>query len=365
MKKKVAIFAHNLDFGGIEKSLTTIINTLNLSKYDITLFLEEKKGVFINNLNNISIEEYKTSNNKNIIIRKLVNRFRLLKNIILNYKKYDCSISFATYSIKNAKLALKYSSNNYLWIHNDYFDYYEKDIVKYKSFFKTINADKFKNIVFVSKQSLENFHKIMKKDNLILCNNLIDYETAFKKSNEITIEKNNKKIFLNVSRHDEFQKKISRIIESADILKKDRNDFEIWMIGSGPDHEYYKELVKKYDLNNIVKILGPKDNPYPYFKSADYFLLTSDFEGFPVVFLESLLFKLQIVSTITVKDNLINLEDYAYISNKDINDIVCKMNEALENKKEFKTFDYKKYNEEIIIKLENIINNKGDIYEKV
>lgn len=46
-KKKILIAAYNLDIGGIEISLINLLKNINYEKYDITLVLEKKKGVFL------------------------------------------------------------------------------------------------------------------------------------------------------------------------------------------------------------------------------------------------------------------------------------------------------------------------------
>ena len=43
--------------------------------------------------------------------------------------------------------------------------------------------------------------------------------------------------------------------------------------------------------------MGPKKNPYPYFKECDSVILTSNFEGYPVVYIESLVFNKPIITT--------------------------------------------------------------------
>lgn len=46
--KKLLFAAYNLEIGGIEVALITLLNYLS-SKYDITLVLEKKKGYYCQN----------------------------------------------------------------------------------------------------------------------------------------------------------------------------------------------------------------------------------------------------------------------------------------------------------------------------
>ena len=51
MEKKILFTAYTLDVGGIETALVNLLNEL-IKKYDITLVLEKKQGVFLKELNN-------------------------------------------------------------------------------------------------------------------------------------------------------------------------------------------------------------------------------------------------------------------------------------------------------------------------
>ena len=73
-------------------------------------------------------------------------------------------------------------------------------------------------------------------------------------------------------------------------------DVELYIIGTGPLESYLKKISSKY-LNQNIFFLGYVDNPYPYLKSADIFLLTSKSEGFPTVVVEALALGIPVVCT--------------------------------------------------------------------
>ena len=81
--------------------------------------------------------------------------------------------------------------------------------------------------------------------------------------------------------------------------------------------------------NNRIKFFGKKENPYPYMNKADYIILTSDYEGFPVIYLEALVLEKQIITTIKTSDESINIEKYAYIISKDEKTMVGEVKEIL------------------------------------
>ena len=120
-KKKIILFMTTMYTGGIENALIELLNKLDYEKYDVTLFLENKKGELLHKINkNVKIYNYNLSYSKNVIYRKIVNGFKRLKFILLHKDKYDCSICYATYSKPCSLLSLYASKNNMIYIHGYY-----------------------------------------------------------------------------------------------------------------------------------------------------------------------------------------------------------------------------------------------------
>ena len=189
---------------------------------------------------------------------------------------------------------------------------------------------------------------------------MLDAEKILKKSEESisNCSKENIYTFLNVGRHTEEDKKLTRLIEAAKKLNEDKLNFRILLVGSGNKTEEYKQMVKEYGLENKIIFLGKKQNPYPYFKIADSLILTSEYEGFPVVYLEAMLLELPIITT-EVSDSLKVVKDkYGIVTKKDVNSIYVAMKQAIQQGIFIKEkFNYKEYNEEIEQKLEKLINS--------
>ena len=304
--KKILLSAKDLKIGGIEKSLVNLIKYLSQKKYKITLVLEEERGELLDKIpKSVKIVKYTPNKNKVIIIRKAINLFKRITFILKYRKKFDVAISFTTYLKSGSFVARMASKNSCLWCHADYLELFKGDKLKVKEFFEELHFENFSKIVFVSKTAKENFRIIFPEyKNIYYCNNLIDYKDIYRKTREpIDLKYTEKEVtFLNVGRHDERQKKLSRIIEAAYKLKKDKFNFRIIFVGSGKDTKRYKLMVKEYGLENNVIFEGEKTNPYPYFKIANAIVLSSDYEGYPVVFLESFILNKPIITT--------NVSDY-------------------------------------------------------
>lgn len=365
--KEILISAYSLGLGGIETSLVTLIKELE-KRYKVTLVLEKKEGIFLEKINpNIKIIEYTPNNNKNIIIRKAINMIKQIKFKKKYNNKYEFSSAYATYSLSSGFVARTASKNSTLWIHVDYLTLNGNNEEKTKQYYKSLKYNEYKKIVFVSQEAKANFIKLFPeaKEKAIYCNNLID-GTSIKEKSEEKIEKqdiekinsNGEKIFLNIGRHDERQKRLTRIIQVAKRLKEEQINFKMLFVGDGQDSELYKKQVKEYKLEDKIIFLGKKQNPYPYYKISDCVILTSDYEGYPVVFLESMILKKPIITT-KVSDYEQIENKYGLVTTKEVEDIYKKVKQFIEKGYEIKeTFNIEKYNREIIEKLDNIINEK-------
>lgn len=356
--KKILFAAYSLDIGGIEKALVTLVNELQKRKYEITLVLEKKQGIFLKEINpKIHIIEYSPNESRNRLKRKIINGIKRIKFILQYKNKFDFSACFATYSNSASFVSRTASKNSCLWGHADYLTLFENQEEKVKRFFEEKKYKQFKQVVFVSQEGKESFIKIFPemKEKTMVCNNLINAQKIKEMAEEKIDFKKEVFTFLNVGRHDEKQKKLTRIIEAAKQLKEENYQFKVLFVGDGPDNTMYKELVKKERLEDVILFFGKKQNPYPYFKIADCVILSSDYEGYPVVFLESFILNKPIITT-KVSDYKEVEQGYGILAEKTEKDVYDKMKQMLEEGfKIQKQFDSKKYNEEIIKKIEKII----------
>lgn len=75
------------------------------------------------------------------------------------------------------------------------------------------------------------------------------------------------------------------------------NGFRLIILGDGDMRSAIEQRIVQRGLEHNILILGFVDNPYPYYKLADIFVLSSLYEGLPNVLLEALAFDLPVVST--------------------------------------------------------------------
>lgn len=98
-----------------------------------------------------------------------------------------------------------------------------------------------------------------------------------------------KKVVLVCSRMDEYQKRISLVLKAWKHLLKyeESRDWQLKIIGTGPNLDDYKEYARKNNLKRIS--FDGCRNPEPYYNEASIFLMTScGIEGWGLTITESL-----------------------------------------------------------------------------
>ena len=359
--KKILLASYDLGVGGIESALINFIKNINKDGNEITLYLEHKKGELLKEVpQNVLVKQQRCFCFKIKLLQKALNLLNKLKFLITNYKEYDFSCCYATYSMSSNFLARNASNNNSIYIHSDYTQTYKNNIDEINKFFVIRNLDKFKHIIFVSNESKNNLLSIYPRlqDKSLVINNFIDNEKIIKLSQEKIKETKpkGKKLFLFVGRLDEHSKNLTRLINSFELALKENKNIVLWIIGSGNDLNLVKKLIKDKSLEKYITLLGKKTNPYPYFKMCDYVVLTSNYEGFPVIYGEAITLHKPIITTIDVTDESISIpHNYGYVCKKDEQDIANTITSILKGHE----IKYKKAN------IDEINQNKYELLKKI
>lgn len=91
-------------------------------------------------------------------------------------------------------------------------------------------------------------------------------------------------------------------IKGFDVLIKAVNklkykDFNLFILGEGPERTNLENMVKEYGLNKKVKFIGAVNNVEDFLSAADVFTLASRNEGLPCSIIEAMFASLPIVTT--------------------------------------------------------------------
>lgn len=314
MKKKILIRIGSLRHGGAEKVLVTFLKNLPPDKYEIDLLLNLYSGKYLQevpswiNVLYLNKGEMITTNRPQDLPIKLYRKIyqgilkkfpKLLYNGKLKGKKYD--IEFAAIhgmrdEILNSPIK---TSKKLVWIHNDLtkteFHHYTEE--EFRKFFG------FDKIMVISEKIQRDFEKVAKNDaekqKIIKIYNPIDTQEIIRKSNEPVIKytfDENIKTFISVGTVFP-QKGFDRLIKAHKRLLDEGVHHKILIIGDGYDFEKIKALKSDLGVDETTAMLGFTDNPYPYFKAADFYILSSRYEGFPTVLFEAIILKKKIIAT--------------------------------------------------------------------
>ncbi|SFC99731.1 Glycosyltransferase involved in cell wall bisynthesis [Bacillus sp. 491mf] len=313
MKKNLLFVMNNLTCGGAEKSLISLLETIDYSLYNVDLFLFKHEGIFINKLPKevrllqgpmnykyfdmpikkslmelIKKRDFKTSFYRMVLgyLAKTENNGAIIEQKVWKYmsrsideinKEYDAVIGFQEknpiyFCVDKVKANRKIG-----WIHTDY-NKLGIDFRKEKVYFGQLDY-----IVTVSEELVN-----------ILKSNFPEYEEKFVCIHNIVSSKMIRKMSLEqVEFKTEGDKSISLIsvgrlakekgldisLEAVDRLVKKGYDIKWYLIGEGNVRKELERSIKERKLEERIILLGLKENPYPYIRQSDIYIQTSRYEG--------------------------------------------------------------------------------------
>jgi glycosyltransferase involved in cell wall biosynthesis len=92
------------------------------------------------------------------------------------------------------------------------------------------------------------------------------------------------------------QKDQITILKAVKLALKKKN-IQLIIIGKGEKECELKNYIKKNNLQDFIKLIGYKRNPFKYIRSSDLFILSSKYEGLPNVLIESIFLKRSVISS--------------------------------------------------------------------
>lgn len=92
------------------------------------------------------------------------------------------------------------------------------------------------------------------------------------------------------------QKNIERLLLAFHLSLKQNKGLKLLIVGDGPEKDKLKALMKELTEESFVQCVGAQEAG-PYYSLMDALICSSDYEGFPLVFLEALSHGVPIIST--------------------------------------------------------------------
>jgi glycosyltransferase involved in cell wall biosynthesis len=299
--KKIAILAHSLGGGGIEKVVINLSKGFIAQDCEVHIFLlkntikyELPNGLHIhlikskNILNKISqIRPYFIANEINKLlhtldINLLVSNFTDFYGIkIIDLIAFENTITIV-HNTQSKRRFKRHKRGNTL-------------LKRYKTY-KIRKSFENKKLACVSKgvekDLVENF--LVDSKNVRTIYNPFDIAEIRELANCTNAHIPNEKYILHVGRFELGHKRQDLLLKAfaqANISHK------LVLLGDGADRDKIEQLIKELNLQERVILPGFDKNPYPWMKHAELFVFSSDYEGFGLVLAESLIVGTPVVST--------------------------------------------------------------------
>ena len=326
--KKLLFVINNLNIGGIQRSLVDLLSLI-AKDYDITLYCLDKRGAFSSQMPQsvkvieasklMRVAEYDYRKCKEnlglfyaflrIVLSVFSKKFgrkwpcRILNKISGRVPgQYDFAISFSQplyykdlFNVTNEiVLDNVHAFTKIVFIHCDYAAYggdceYNRGLLH-----------RFDKIVCVSESVKSRFCEILPeeiKKTFVLYNFCMINQIREMANEDPVIY--DRPTLVSVSRLTG-EKGLPRCISIIKRLSEMKLTFQWVIVGDGPLRKDMEEAIKQDGLNNYIKLVGAKSNPYRYMKNAVCLFLPSYHEAAPMVFNEATCLKIPIITTNTL-----------------------------------------------------------------
>lgn len=159
------------------------------------------------------------------------------------------------------------------------------------------------NIVCVSKTTRDDFAQYFPEidERILAIHNIQDVREIFEKADQPITDPFDKKYYtlLSVGRMSP-QKRFAEIPRIAsELVARGKTGFRWYIIGDGNTNGEYDRLLEaqdKYRMQEYVKPIGSRINPYPYIHNADALVIPSSYEACPRVVAEAHILRIPVIS---------------------------------------------------------------------
>lgn len=311
LEKKIKIlFRHrSMEMGGVEKVLLSLLNNLNPEKFEMTVCLTLNQGKLRDEIpghvKKIYLTDGKEDFSNNSLMKKIqlvARRIKLKKlkanpaivdrllndafdvEIAMDYRDYDAILNSTN---KNSK--------KIGWFHS------EINVPTFQPAVPGIlkNFPRFDHMVYCShkiKDMMHHYYPDLNYPVESVIINPIPIEEIKNKAKEETDTFPEGPVFVSIGRLHS-RKGYHKLIEAHKRLIDDGFHHSIIIIGDGDEMKNLTSQAAKYNVEKTFILKGNQMNPYPYIRKADYFVLPSESEAWPLVIAEALILQKPIIAT--------------------------------------------------------------------
>lgn len=270
---------------GTERAVSNLSNLLATHNHNVYIIsidscsgsgaYELINGVFIIHLN---IGLVKASKIKKISCYK-----KLIAELKNNIKKYDLDYIIGTYSSINILLPMFRKQTKTIGC--EHFNFNSAN--KFHKLLRFMFYRKLDAVVVLTKQDAVHYSFINEKNLFVIPNSLSferNYKDIYSQKRVISIGRLSK------------QKGFDILIDVVEQISKRISDWKFTIVGDGELREILKKKIYEKKLEDLIDIIPPTNSVLDIYNSASIYLMTSRWEGLPMVLLEAQACGLPIVS---------------------------------------------------------------------
>lgn len=310
-KIKVLFRLRSLEMGGVPRVILDLLRNLPKDKFDLTLMLNLYQGELIKeipaDIKLIVVEKGKEQMSSNLFFQKLQLLWRRLKlevydkfpSVLYQLKvpeQYDIEVASGYAEFDMVLSSPNKNSRKIAWFHTDV----TYDVNQNRARERIETMKKFDHVIFCAahiRNVIEKYYNVTYPSSSVVYN-AIHVNDVKEKAQEFDVDYKDliKPVFCSVGRLHS-RKGYHNLVNIHRRLIDDGFEHSIVVLGDGEEKNNLTEQISQLGVEGSFKLLGTKINPYPYMKNADYFVLPTRSEAYPLVVNEALALEKPIIST--------------------------------------------------------------------
>lgn len=327
MRKSILFVINSLGCGGAEKSLLSLLSLLDYDKYDVTLQMFRRGGMFeellppevhvrkeldytafcsqsmAKQMLSFDLRRIAARVRTSLFLRSNAKKGRPLHDAQAYWKysaaaydplpeRYDVAIAWGQGTPTHFVAEKVQAQKKFAWVNADYENVgHNKDFdCKYYAAFTGIICVSDKLCLILQKAFPEYAAK------MTTIYDINNPATIFTMADQPCSLLNRENLTLVTVGRLVPQKGYDIAAKAAWLLKKRNVKFHWYVVGGGDSAPIEKDIAQ-YGISDCFTLLGAKANPYPYMKAADIYVQTSKFEGYCLTLAEARMLNVPCVTT--------------------------------------------------------------------
>ena len=347
-KKIKILFRHrSMEMGGVEKVMLSLLQNLDQNKFELTVILNLNQGELKDEFPEHVRKEFLTDGKEDFSQNKFIQKIQLFKrkNKLEKLRKnpeiiddqylkeeFDIEIAMTYNDFESVLNSSNKNSKKIGWFHS------EINVPKLQPLLPAIleHFPKFDHMIYCSEKIqkiMHQFYPHLQYPNESVIINAIPIDEIKRKAEENISEFPNSPVFISVGRL-HTRKGYHKLMEAHAQLLKEGFPHSVIIIGDGEELPNLLIQQSKLNVEKTFIFEGNKMNPYPYLKKADFFIMPSESEAWPLVIAEALILQKPIIATkVGDVETMIKDQKTGYLIDFKTDEIYNAMKEFLTNEK--------------------------------